>query len=120
MSDPSKPMALDVWAVAPRAKRSIYPEPFASMMQGREKRQLGEAFGLSNFGVNLTTIAPGGMSALRHRHAVQDEFIYVVEGHPTLVTDAGDTELAPGMCAGFKAVFVDGGWQFLHKDGRPY
>ena len=87
----------------PRTKRSNYPEPFASRMAGREKRPLGDLFGLTNFGVNLTRLAPGAVSALRHAHSRQDEFVYVIEGHPTLVTDAGETQLAPGMCAGFKA-----------------
>jgi uncharacterized cupin superfamily protein len=80
-----------------------YPAPFAARMAGRSKRRLGEAFGLRNFGVNLTTLAPGASSALRHAHARQDEFIYVVSGHPTLHTDAGMERLAPGMCAGFRA-----------------
>ena len=145
--------------VAPRRVPSAYPEPFASRMAGREKRALGDAFGLVNFGVNLTRLAPGAVSALRHAHTTQDEFLYVLEGHPTLVTDAGAAELAPGMCAGFRAgsgdahhlvnrseapvlylevgdrssgdivhypdddlqaVFEDGLWRFLHKDGRPY
>src|SRR5712692_2253574 len=87
----------------PRVKPSNYPEPFASRMAGREKRPLGDLFGLANFGVNLTRLAPGAVSALRHSHLRQDEFVYVIEGHPTLVTDAGETQLAPGMCAGFKA-----------------
>ena len=86
-----------------RTKPSNYPEPFASRMGGREKRALGQVFGLSNFGVNLTRLAPGAQSALRHAHTRQDEFVYVLQGHPTLVTDAGPTQLAPGMCAGFKA-----------------
>jgi uncharacterized cupin superfamily protein len=73
------------------------------MMKGREKRQLGDAFGLKNFGVNLTTLAPGAMSALRHAHSKQDEFVYVLSGSPTVVTDAGSTVLSPGMCAGFRA-----------------
>jgi uncharacterized cupin superfamily protein len=72
-------------------------------MAGREKRQLGDYFGLANFGVNLTRIAPGGVSALRHAHSRQDEFIYILRGRPTLHTDEGKTRLAPGMCAGFKA-----------------
>ena len=97
------PAALAAMAVAPRARKSNYPEPFASRMGRREKRQLGDAFGLRNFGVNLTRLLPGGESALLHRHSVQDEFIYVLEGEPTLVTDAGETKLAPGMCAGFPA-----------------
>ena len=100
-SDLDRPVALAALEVPPRTTRSVYPEPYASMMAGREKRQLGERFGLRNFGVNLTRIAPGGRSALRHAHATQDEFVYVLEGHPTLVTDAGRTQLAPGMCAGF-------------------
>lgn len=87
----------------PRTKRSVYPEPFATRMEGRTKRVLGDLFGLSNFGVNLTTLLPGGSSALRHAHSKQDEFIYVVSGHPTLIDDAGRTPLAPGMCMGFKA-----------------
>jgi len=72
-------------------------------MGGREKRALGNVFGLSNFGVNLTRLAPGAQSALRHSHTRQDEFVYVLQGHPTLITDEGRTPLAPGMCAGFKA-----------------
>ncbi|HYD96005.1 MAG TPA: cupin domain-containing protein [Noviherbaspirillum sp.] len=89
--------------VVPRTKPSNYPEPFASRMNGREKRQLGDVFGLTNFGVNLTRLAPNAVSALRHSHTRQDEFIYILAGHPTLRTDEGDTQLAPGMCAGFKA-----------------
>jgi uncharacterized cupin superfamily protein len=72
-------------------------------MAGRQKRVLGELFGLMNFGVNLTTLQPGAVSALRHAHTRQDEFIYVLQGHPVLRTDAGETPLAPGSCAGFRA-----------------
>ena len=72
-------------------------------MIGREKRPLGEVFGLSNFGVNLTRLAPNAISALRHSHSKQDEFVYVLQGHPTLHSDGGRTQLSPGMCAGFKA-----------------
>jgi len=143
----------------PRAKPSILPEPFASRMAGREKRPLGDLFGLSNFGVNLTRLLPGAGSALRHAHSRQDEFIYILQGHPVLITDAGETQLSAGMCAGFKfgtgnghnllncsseeviylevgdrnagdtvvypdddlqAAFVEGKWQFAHKDGSPY
>jgi hypothetical protein len=97
------PTAIAALLVQPRSKPSNYPEPFASRMAGREKRALGEVFGLANFGVNLTRLAPGAVSALRHAHTTQDEFIYVLEGNPTLLTDEGDTALQPGMCAGFKA-----------------
>jgi uncharacterized cupin superfamily protein len=76
-------------------------------MAGRLKRPLGDLFGLTNFGVNLTTLAPGAMSALRHSHSRQDEFVYILKGRPTLHTDAGKTVLEPGMCAGFKAATGD-------------
>ena len=72
-------------------------------MRGREKRQLGDVFGLQNFGVNLTRLAPGAVSSLRHAHSRQDEFVYVLSGCPTLVTDEGASLLEPGMCAGFAA-----------------
>lgn len=97
------PISVVAATAAPRTRPSNYPEPFASMMAGRIKRPLGDLFGLSNFGVNLTTLPPGAVSALRHAHSRQDEFVYVLSGTPTLVTDAGDTLLQPGMCAGFKA-----------------
>jgi uncharacterized cupin superfamily protein len=90
-----------------RAKPSNYPPQVVAMLQsvlsGREKRPLGDLFGLTNFGVNLTTLAPGALSSIRHAHSLQDEFIYIVSGSPTLVTDEGRTVLSPGMCAGFKA-----------------
>jgi len=72
-------------------------------MAGREKRPLGDLFGLANFGVNITRLVPGGCSALRHAHSKQDEFVYILAGHPILITDDGETQLAPGICAGFKA-----------------
>jgi len=103
MSEQSHPIALVAAAVPPRAKVSFYPEPFASRMHGREKRQLGDLFGLKNFGVNLTRLAPNAMSALRHAHTKQDEFVYILQGSPTLRTDEGRTQLSPGMCAGFRA-----------------
>lgn len=97
------PVARVAAEVAPRARPSAYPPEFARRMQGREKRALGDAFGLRNFGVNLTRLAPGACSALRHAHAVQDEFVYVLEGELDLVTDRGCTSLRAGMCAGFRA-----------------
>lgn len=97
------PVAAVAVDIPPRRKPSIYPEPFASRMSGREKRQLGDFFGLKNFGVNLTRLAPLAVSALRHAHTRQDEFIYVLQGRPALHTDEGRTLLSPGMCAGFRA-----------------
>src|SRR5689334_7409994 len=101
MPDPDIPLALDALGLPPRQKRTNYPEPFASRMEGREKRPLGDVFGLKNFGVNLTKLAPGGESALLHRHSKQDELVYILEGTPTLVTDRGEVQLQPGMVAGF-------------------
>lgn len=97
------PTALLAADAPPRKRQSTYPATFAARVAGRLKRPLGDPFGLTNFGVNLTRLAPGAMSALRHAHAKQDEFVYVLEGEPTLVTDEGETPLRPGMCAGFKA-----------------
>jgi uncharacterized cupin superfamily protein len=103
MNNKDIPIAVVAEQLAPRSKPSVYPEPFASRMLGREKRALGDVFGLVNFGINLTKLLPGAGSALRHAHAKQDEFIYILHGHPVLITDAGETQLSPGMCAGFKA-----------------
>ncbi len=86
-----------------RAKPSNYPEPFATRMLGRVKRPLGDFFGIKNFGVNLTRLEPGSVSTLHHRHSRQDEFIYVLEGEPTLYTDSGQVTLHPGEVAGFAA-----------------
>ncbi|MGO9772081.1 MAG: cupin domain-containing protein [Roseiarcus sp.] len=108
MSDPKRPVAIVAADAPARVKPSNYPEPFASRMRGREKRPLGDLFGLTNFGVNLTRLVPGGVSALRHAHSKQDEFVYILAGRPTLHTDEGKMVLAPGMCAGFKAGTGDG------------
>ena len=92
--------------VPARRRPSVYPEPFASRMAGREKRVLGDLFGLRNFGVNLTRLAPGAQSSLLHRHSRQDEFIYILTGTPTLVTDRGEWPMSPGSCAGFPAAGI--------------
>ncbi len=83
MPESSPPPAIQASSVEPRRGVTIYPAPFAARVAGRERRVLGDLFGLVNFGVNLTRLAPGSMSALRHVHSRQDEFIYVVEGQPT-------------------------------------
>lgn len=101
--DRTSPIALHAFDAPERVKKSNYPAFLALRMAGRTKRPLGDLFGLKNFGVNLVHIAPGGQSALRHAHRTQDEFVYVLEGHPVLITDRGETPLAPGMCAGFPA-----------------
>ena len=103
MSEKPTPIAITATEAPTRSKPTAYPEPFASRMAGREKRPLGDLFGLTNFGVNLTRLAPNAVSALRHAHSRQDEFVYILQGRPTLHTDEGRTRLSPGMCAGFKA-----------------
>jgi uncharacterized cupin superfamily protein len=87
----------------PARRTTSYPEPFRPVVAGREKRALGDAAGLRNFGINLTRLDPGGASALRHWHEKQDEFVYVLEGELVLLTDDGEWELKAGMAAGFPA-----------------
>ena len=103
MADHSNPVAIEAGSAPPARPGRGYPEPFATRVAGRQRRPLGDLFGLTGFGVNLTRLPPGGASALRHTHTREDEFIYIVEGEPVLVTNAGETPLRPGMCAGFKA-----------------
>jgi uncharacterized cupin superfamily protein len=100
---PTQPIALNAADVEPRKAKSFYPEQFAARLGGRIKRALGDQFGLTIFGINLTRLPPGAMSALRHAHSLQDEFIYILEGTPTLITNSGEMLLQPGICAGFKA-----------------
>jgi uncharacterized cupin superfamily protein len=90
-----------------RTRPTNYPEPvaavLASRLAGRHKRPLGDLFGLKNFGVNLTRLEPNAVSSLRHAHERQDEFVFVLQGCPSLLTNEGKTRLSPGMCAGFRA-----------------
>jgi uncharacterized cupin superfamily protein len=108
MTSSKYPVAIPAADAPARVRPSNYPEPFASRMTGRQKQPLGDLFGLANFGVNLTRLAPNAVSALRHAHSKQDEFIYILQGNPTLHTDDGQTRLSPGMCAGFKAATGNG------------
>jgi uncharacterized cupin superfamily protein len=98
--------------------RSGYPEPYRSRVLPREKRALGDAFGLTKIGVNLTTLMPGKESSMRHWHTHEDELVYVLEGEVVLITDSGEQVLGPGMCAGFAAGLRDG-HQFVNRSGRP-
>ncbi|HEY2528684.1 MAG TPA: cupin domain-containing protein [Xanthobacteraceae bacterium] len=82
---------------------SNYPPPFDRVVRGRERKRLGNAVGLDQFGVNLTTLKPGSASALRHWHENEDELIYVLEGEVVLIEDDGETVLKRGDAAGFKA-----------------
>jgi uncharacterized cupin superfamily protein len=85
-----------------------YPPPHDVPCRQRRRRRLSDAFGLSQFGVNMVELAPGAWSSQRHWHERQDEFIYVVEGEVTLVTNEGETILRPGMFAGFRAGVANG------------
>lgn len=103
MNTPKISAPIEAASAPLRVRPSNYPAPFAAVTAGREKRPLGDLFGLTNFGVNLTRLAPGARSALHHRHSLEDEFVFILEGEPVLVSDAGETLLRPGMCAGFPA-----------------
>lgn len=95
---------------------SLYPDDLRPAVAGRTKRALGDVFGLDQFGVNLTELAPGSASALRHWHEREDEFVYILSGHPTLITEAGEVQLNPGDCAGFKAGTPDAHTLVNHGD----
>lgn len=87
----------------PQKTGSIYPEPYASMMAGRSSLRLGQAGGLTQFGVNLVTLEPGALSSLRHWHLNEDEFVMVTEGECVLIEDQGETVMRVGDCAAFPA-----------------
>lgn len=87
----------------PEIRRSGYPEPYRSRMGDRAKRRLGDACGITKFGVNLVTLAPGGQSALRHWHTLEDEFVYILSGEVILISQEGEQTLGMGMCAGYPA-----------------
>ena len=89
-------------AAQPARTSTNYPPEFAARVAGRRKQALGDPFGLVNFGVNRVVLPPGVQSAVRHRHLVQDEFVYVLAGEVTLVDDDGERTITPGMCVGFR------------------
>ena len=93
---------------APTRFGTGYPEPYASVCAGRRKWRVGDAAGLTQFGVNLLRLPPGQWTAHRHWHHHEDEFVYVLEGEVVLVTDAGEDIMRAGDCAGFKAGVPDG------------
>ena len=102
-----KPAALRALDLPARTS-TVYPPQHAGAIVGRAKRAMGDAFGLTQYGVNLVTLAPGAASALRHWHEREDEFIYVLEGEICLIDNSGEHHLKPGMCAGFKAGIANG------------
>jgi uncharacterized cupin superfamily protein len=98
---------IDVAALEP-VIGTLYPSPFDLPCRARERTRLGDAAGLTQFGVNLLRLPPGAWSSQRHRHTTEDEFVYVLSGEVTLVSDAGEEVLRAGDCAGFKANDGDG------------
>ncbi|MBI1209135.1 MAG: cupin domain-containing protein [Azospirillum sp.] len=108
---------LDPLAVPARVG-SGYPVPFDALCRFREKRALGDVGGLTNFGVNLVILPPGQASSQRHWHSKQDEFVWILEGEATLITDTGETVVGPGQCACFPAGVPDG-HQLVNKSDRP-
>jgi uncharacterized cupin superfamily protein len=104
-------------AKLPVDSRSTYPEPLNQVVSGRSRKRLGNAAGLDQFGVNLTTLKPGAASALRHWHEKEDELVYILEGEVVLIEDTGETVLKAGDAAGFKAN-VRNGHQLVNKSTR--
>ena len=113
---PSRP-ALDPATVAERTGSS-YPSPLDLPCRARRKRALGNEVGLTHFGVNLTRLEPGAWSAQRHWHTREDEFVYVLDGELTLVTEGGEQTLRPGLVAGFPAGAPDG-HHLVNRTDRP-
>lgn len=116
MSELKRP-ALDPDNV-PEVRSTGYPEPFRARVRDRVKRRLGDACGLTRFGVNLVTLGPGAQSALRHWHTLEDEFVYVLSGKVALVTDAGEQVLSAGDCAGYPAGSRDA-HHFVNRGDQP-
>jgi uncharacterized cupin superfamily protein len=96
---------------------SGYPTPFDLPCAARARQRLGDAAGLTDFGVNLLRLPPGAWSSQRHWHSAEDEFVFIVEGEVVLVTDAGEELLRSGDCAGFKAGVKDG-HHLQNRSGR--
>ncbi len=121
-------------AITEQARKTLYPAPFASVVAGRTKRWVGDHFGLTHYGVNLTQLAPGAASALLHSHSEEDELVYIVAGTAVLILDTAEFTMQAGDCCGFKAgtgkahqhvdlkigMAPDGRRFAAHKDGTPY
>jgi len=116
MDKPNRAKKIDL-AAAPTRFGTRYPSPFDAPCRERKRWCLGDAAGLTQFGVNLLRLAPGVWSSQRHWHAGEDEFVYVVEGEVVLVTNAGEETLRAGDSAGFKAGDPDG-HHFLNRSDR--
>ena len=117
MPDDLRRPALDP-ATVPGVEQRPYPAPWDNALAGKFRKALGDALGLTQIGVNLTRLAPGAVSALRHWHTGEDEFVFVVSGAPTLVCDSGEQLLGPGHVAGFPAGSGDGHRLENRSDGE--
>ena len=102
---------------APTRHGSGYPEPYDQPCRARKRWRLGNAAGLTQFGVNLLHLPPGAWSSQRHWHASEDEFVWVLEGEVVLVSNDGEETLRAGDCAGFKAGVADG-HHLQNRSGR--
>ena len=109
IADPERP---------PTRRGSGYPKPFDGPCAEREKRALGNAFALTDYGVNIVTLPPGAWSSQRHWHSAEDEFVFVLDGEPTLITNAGRTRMRAGMCAGFPKGEANG-HHLVNETGKP-
>lgn len=116
MTSPLSPI-LDPYSIEPRTS-NLYPKPHDQAVQGRSKRSLTQALGLTQFGANLTELQPGGNSALRHWHSHEDEMVFVLSGELTLVSDAGEQVLRAGQCVGFPAG-VPNGHHLFNRSQQP-
>ena len=107
---------IDIGAI-PETNRTSYPEPFRDLVKGRFRKALGNAGGLTQFGVNLCRLAPGGATAQRHWHEREDEIVYVLDGEVVLIEDDGESVLRAGDAAAFKAG-VRNGHHLVNRSGR--
>ena len=101
---------------APVRTGTIYPPPYDAEVAGRSSLRLGDAGGLTQFGVNIVILAPGAKSSLRHWHLNEDEFVMVTQGECTMVTDGGPQVMRVGDCAAFPAGVADG-HNFINHTG---
>ena len=114
---PVNKAAIDSRAVEP-VSMTGYPEPYRSQVMPREKRQLGDVFGLTKIGINRTTLAPGKVSSMCHWHTAEDELIYMLEGEVVLRTTSGEQVISAGMCVGFPAG-AEEGHQLINRSAHP-
>jgi uncharacterized cupin superfamily protein len=117
MPEARKQSALDPSSLTARTG-TAYPSRFAGEVTGREKRALGDAFGLTQFGVNLTKVPPGCWSSHRHWHESEDELVFVLEGELVLIDDDGEHPISAGMCIGWKAGAANG-HHLINRSNQP-